>query len=151
MHYTIGQLSEMMNISTYTLRYYEKEGLLPFVKRNASGIRVFEESDLEFLHVIHCLKKTGMSIKEIRTFIDWTKEGDMSIQRRYEMFEKRKREVDKQIAELELYRECIEFKCSYYQKALEAGTEDIHRNSDGPESKMPLGSLTKFINRRNEG
>ncbi|TBL69929.1 MerR family transcriptional regulator [Paenibacillus thalictri] len=149
MNYTIGQLSEMMNISTYTLRYYEKEGLLPFVKRNSNGIRVFDESDFEFLHVIHCLKKTGMSIKEIRTFIDWTKEGDASIQKRHDMFLERKREVDKQIAELELYRECIEFKCGYYQKALEAGSEDVHRNSDGPESKMPLGNLTKFNNRRN--
>ncbi|WP_405157162.1 MerR family transcriptional regulator [Paenibacillus sp. FSL K6-0108] len=48
-----------MNISTYTLRYYEKEALLPFVKRNENGVRLFNESDLEFLHVMYCLKKNG--------------------------------------------------------------------------------------------
>lgn len=144
MNFTIGQLAEKMNISTYTLRYYEKEGLLPFVKRNEHGVRLFDESDLEFLHVIYCLKKTGMSIKDIRTFIDWTKEGDASIQKRFDMFKQRKDEVDRQIAELQVYRECIEFKRNYYQKALEAGTEEVHHNNDGEATKMPLGRLAKF-------
>ncbi|AKG34802.1 MerR family transcriptional regulator [Paenibacillus durus] len=143
MNYTIGQLAEKMNISAYTLRYYDNEGLLPFVKRNANGVRMFDESDLEFLHVIHCLKKTGMSIKDIRTFIGWTMEGDASIQRRYDMFQERKKEVDRQIAELEVYRECIEFKCRYYQTALEAGTEEVHWSKD---NQAPDIALSKIVN-----
>ncbi|MGN7413200.1 MerR family transcriptional regulator [Paenibacillus sp. SAF-068] len=143
MNFTIGQIAEKMNISAYTLRYYEREGLLPFVKRNQNGIRVFDEADLEFLHVIYCLKNTGMSIKDIRTFIDWTKEGDSSIQKRFEMFGQRKEEVERQIEELQVYRECIEFKYNYYKRALEAGTEEIHHN-DGEAPKMPLGRLAKI-------
>lgn len=141
MNYRIGQVAEKMSISAYTLRYYEKEGLLPFIKRDSNGIRMFEESDLEFLNVIHCLKKTGMSIKDIRMFIEWTTEGNASIQQRYDMFQERKKEVDKQIAELEVYREFIDFKCRYYQTALEAGTEDLHRNNDGKASEMPPGNI----------
>ncbi|WP_207463032.1 MULTISPECIES: MerR family transcriptional regulator [Enterococcus] len=55
--YTISQVSEKIGVSAYTLRYYDKEGLLPFVKRTSSGRRIFEDSDLEFIAVIYCLKK----------------------------------------------------------------------------------------------
>jgi DNA-binding transcriptional MerR regulator len=124
------------------LRYYDREGILPFVKRAASGIRIFDESDLEFLHVIHCLKQTGMSIVDIRSFIEWAREGDASIQKRYDLFQERKKEVDRQIALLETYRKCIEFKCDYYQKALKAGTEAIHFNSGSTD--MPLSKIIRL-------
>ena len=144
MNYTIGQVAKKMNISAFTLRYYDKEGLLPFLKRTANGVRIFEESDLEFLHVIHCLKNTGMAITDIRTFIGWTKEGDASIQKRYDMFLERRKEIDRQIAQLETFRECIEFKCNYYKKALEAGTESVHWSKDKQEPEMPLSKIVNL-------
>ena len=67
--YTIGQKSEMFQLPISTLRYYDKEGLLPFVERSEGGIRMFKDSDIEWLNIIECLKKTGMSIKEIKKFI----------------------------------------------------------------------------------
>jgi DNA-binding transcriptional MerR regulator len=147
LNYTVGQVAEKMNISAHTLRFYDKEGLLPFVKRNENGVRIFDESDFEFLHVIYCLKKTGMSIKDIRTFIGWTKEGDASIQKRYDMFQERKKDVDRQIAELEVYRECIEYKCRYYKTALEAETEAVHWSKD---NQAPDMALSKIINLENK-
>ena len=65
MSYTIGQVAKKLGISTYTLRYYDKEGLIPNVKRMKNGVRIFEESDLHFLQVIFCLKKTGMAIEAV--------------------------------------------------------------------------------------
>lgn len=142
MSYTIGQVAKIMNLSTYTLRYYDKEGLLPFVKRTENGVRIFEEDDLHFLQVIFCLKNTGMPIEKIREFIKWADEGDATLQKRYHLFVERKSEVERQIAQLQEYKECIEYKCNYYKEALEAGTEAIHKNKTTTE--MPLSKIAKF-------
>ena len=69
MYYSIKQVSEKKNIASHTLRYYDKEGLLPFVERSKSGIRKFSDSDLEWLDLICCLKSTGMTIKQIKEFV----------------------------------------------------------------------------------
>lgn len=67
-----------------------------------------------------------MPIKEIKQFSAWLQEGDGSLQQRYEMFLDRKREVEKQIADLQNVLEVINFKCWYYETAIAAGTEKIH-------------------------
>ncbi len=72
--HTIGQISKMFDLPVSTLRYYDKEGLFPNMERT-SGIRKFSESEIEALHVIECLKKTGMEIKDIKQFMDWCAEG----------------------------------------------------------------------------
>ena len=82
MLYTVGEIAKKMNVAASTLRYYDKEGLLPFVERSESGIRMFKDSDMEWLAIIECLKKTGMPIKEIKKFIDWCMEGDATIDQR---------------------------------------------------------------------
>ena len=82
MLYTIGEMSKKLGIPASTLRYYEKEQLLPCVERTTGGIRMFKESDLEFLNFIHCLKKAGVSISGIREFIALVKQGDGSIDAR---------------------------------------------------------------------
>ncbi|MFJ5770323.1 MerR family transcriptional regulator [Psychrobacillus sp. NPDC093180] len=129
MTYSIGEVAKKLNLTAYTLRYYDKEGLIPFVERTPSGIRVFKESDLDALKVIECLKSTGMPIKEIKNFIDWCSEGDASLQQRYDMFTERKATVLAQMEELEKTMELIEHKCNYYKTSLDAGTEEIHKNN----------------------
>lgn len=68
--YTIGQISEMFRIPISTLRYYDKEGLFPELKRSG-GVRRFGEKEIEALRVIECLKKSGLEIREIKTFMEW--------------------------------------------------------------------------------
>lgn len=75
-------MAKKMGVAPSTLRYYDKEGLLPFVERSGGGIRMFKDEDIEWLSIIECLKKTGMSIKEIKRFIDWCIEGDSTIDKR---------------------------------------------------------------------
>ncbi|UOQ48753.1 MerR family transcriptional regulator [Gracilibacillus caseinilyticus] len=127
--YSIGEVAKELNLTAYTLRYYDKEGLLPFVERTDSGTRLFKESDIDALKVIECLKSTGMPIKEIRHFIDWCSDGDDTLQQRYDMFLERKASVEQQMEELQKTMELIEHKCSYYKTALDAGTEVIHKNN----------------------
>lgn len=68
--YTIKEVSKEYSLSQYTIRYYDKEGLLPFVKRDQFGRRVFSSEDMEQIGLICCLKETGMSIKDIKEYVD---------------------------------------------------------------------------------
>ena len=64
----ISEVAEMINISIHTLRYYEKEGLLLNIRRNESGQRIFDKTDIEWLTWIKRLKSTGMPLAEIKSF-----------------------------------------------------------------------------------
>lgn len=122
MLYTIGEMSKKLGIPASTLRYYEKEQLLPCVERTTGGIRMFKESDLEFLNIIHCLKQAGVSISGIREFIALFKQGDASIDARLAFFEREKECVLRQIGELKKTLAVLEFKCWYYTQAKKEGT-----------------------------
>ena len=127
--YSISEVANELNLTVYTLRYYDKEGLIPFVERTPSGIRVFKQSDIDALRIVECLKASGMPIKEIKHFIDWCSEGDSTLQQRYDMFLERKAIVEAQMEELKKTMEVIEHKCFYYKTALDAGTEGIHKDN----------------------
>lgn len=87
MGYTVKQASAKTNLAAHVLRYYEKEGLLPRVRRSKSGIRHYSEDDLEWLGLICCLKNTGMSIKQIKEFVDLSIVGDSTLKERCEMLQ----------------------------------------------------------------
>lgn len=122
MGYTIAQAAEKTGLSEHTLRYYEREGLLPFVKRTPGGIRSFQDSDFEWLALICCLKKTGMQIKEIKQFVDWCKEGDSTLEKRREMLVGHRDAVVRRIADLRKCLDNIDCKIRCYTSACEAGT-----------------------------
>ena len=82
MLYTVSEMAKRLGVAPSTLRYYDKEGLLPFIERSDGGIRMFKDTDFEWLSIIECLKKTGMPIKEIKVFIDWCIEGDTTTAQR---------------------------------------------------------------------
>ena len=123
--YSIGEMSSMLDIPVSTLRYYDKHGLLPFLKRTSGNIRVFSKQDITWLNMIECLKNTGMQLKEIKQFFQRCMEGDSTIEKRYEMFLERRAETEKQIALLEKTLDLINYKCKYYRKAKEAGTTNL--------------------------
>ena len=132
--YTIGQVSEMCNIPISTLRYYDKEGLFPNLERNGN-IRKFSDNELEALHVIECLKKSGLEIKDIKLFFQWVAEGSSTYGCRKELFEHRKAVVEEEMKALERTHAMLEFKCWYYEQAMNDGTED-HITSMLPD-KLP--------------
>ena len=122
MYYSIGEAAQRMHLSAPILRYYDKEGLLPFVDRSAGGARMFKESDFEWLRLIECLKSTGMPIRDIKQFIDWYMEGDTTLPQRRDMFYERKRAVEAQIEMLQATLDMIDYKCWYYDTAVAAGS-----------------------------
>lgn len=135
MTYTISDVSKMMNLPISTIRYYDKEGLLPFLQRKDSGYRIFTETDIQMLQVIECFKSTGMPIKDIKQFVLLVKEGDSSLGQRYELFLERRKAVQRQMEELQKQMEIIDHKCWYYETAIAAGTESIHKGSNNCCSK----------------
>ncbi len=118
MKYSIGQISEKFNLTISQIRYYDKEGLLPNLKR-VNGVRKFDDNDVETIFLIECLKKCGLQIKEIKQFIEWTKQGDNTIDLRLEFFNKQKQKVEKEMQELNKVLDMVKYKCWYYQKAKE--------------------------------
>lgn len=121
--YTIGEVSKMFNLPVSTLRYYDKEGLFPNLKRT-SGIRRFSSTEIDALHVIECLKSTGMEIKNIKLFMQWCEEGPTTYEKRRELFETRKEVLEKELKELQKNMAMIKFKCWYYEQALKEGNEE---------------------------
>ena len=122
MAYTVGEMATRLDVPASTLRYYDKEGLLPFVARSPGGMRMFQDTDLEWLKVIGCLKKAGMSIKNIRVYIELAMQGDETIDQRLELFRNQREVLRKQMAELQETMETLEYKCWFYETAQEAGT-----------------------------
>ncbi|OMF07230.1 MerR family transcriptional regulator [Paenibacillus amylolyticus] len=81
----IKEAAEKLGIEAHTIRYYEQEGLLPFVERDQGGRRVFNEGDLSWLDLITCLRITNISIADLRKIVELTQEGDWTIQARKEI------------------------------------------------------------------
>ena len=121
--YTIGQISEMFNIPISTLRYYDKEGFFPNLERKGN-IRLFGDNEIEAIHIIECLKQSGLEIKDIKQFFEWVIEGPSSYKKRKELFEHRKTAVKNEIKQLEKTVAMLEFKCWYYDTAIADGNED---------------------------
>lgn len=121
--YTIGQISEMFGLPISTLRYYDKEGLFPGLQRQ-SGIRQFSEREVDALRVIECLKASGLEIRDIKRFMQWCSEGPSTFPQRKALFETRRSAVEAEIERLNHILDMLKYKCWYYAKACEDGTED---------------------------
>jgi DNA-binding transcriptional MerR regulator len=126
MFYTIGEMARKLDVAPSTLRYYDKEGLLPFVERSNGGIRMFKDEDMEWLRLLGCLKKAGMPLREIKAFMDWSRQGDATIGRRLDLLEKQRQSVLEQQKQLEDTLLMLDYKRWYYQTAQEAGTCAVH-------------------------
>jgi DNA-binding transcriptional MerR regulator len=124
---TIKQVSEKTALPPHVLRYYENEGLLPSIARSRNGIRRYTENDLEWIGLICCLKNTGMSIKQIKNFVELSLEGDETLKARCDMLREHKKSVEAQIHEMFKHLEKVthkieHFSRQYEQYILEKGT-----------------------------
>ena len=115
MIYAIKDVAKILGLSIYTIRFYDKEGLLPFVLRNKSGNRVFTESDLSQFRTICCLKNTGMQIKDIKKYIDLCMEGASTIDLRKKLFLEHQEVIINQIKALNENLNLIRSKIEKYE------------------------------------
>lgn len=120
--YSIGEISKMFQLPISTLRYYDKEGLFPHLKR-VNGVRQFSESEIETLRVIDCLKKSGLEIKDIKEYMSLCSLGNTTLKQRKEIFEKQKEEVLQEMEKLQKVLSMLNYKCWYYDQAIEKNDE----------------------------
>lgn len=138
--YTIGDAAAELGMPASTIRFYEKNGLIPHQRRSSDGRRLFDEDDLEWMRFVERLKVSGMPIKEIREYIGLYIKGDSTIEERRRIVYERRAAIDKQLEELKLARDFIEYKCWFYDVAAESGTCDTPRT-------MPYEQLPEHIRR----
>lgn len=136
--YSIGQVSKMFDLSIPTLRYYDQQKLIPNLKKTKSGIRQFNKENIETIKIIECLKNAGMPIKDIQEFMQMVQKGDETLSERLTMFLNLRKKVEKQMRELQDTLDVVNFKCTYYDKAVKDGTEDKVKK------QMPLSTLIKL-------
>ena len=135
MVYTVSETAKLLNVAPSTLRYYDREGLLPFAQRSPGGIRVFTETDLRWLRIISCLKCAGMPLKDIRRYIEMAMEGSDTIEERLEMFVQQRQRILDQMQELQQTLDVVDYKCWYYETAKQAGNEEVPMNL--PDEQLP--------------
>lgn len=137
MQYSIGELAALTGISPSTLRYYDIEGFFPDLNREQSGARIFTDREVGLLKIIECLKATGMSIKDIKQFIDWRDGEDATLGQRKNLFHERLKVVEEQLENLRKIRETLLYKCWYYDTAVDLGSEAAV--AEIPCEQMPEG------------
>ncbi|HIW81210.1 MAG TPA: MerR family transcriptional regulator [Candidatus Acetatifactor stercoripullorum] len=116
--YTMKQVCEETNMTYQALKYYCNEGLVPNVKRDANNRRVFDERDLKWIKDLVCLKKCGMSIQEMKEYLDLCLQGESSIPQRKEILAKKQEALRASIQELEDSVAYIDWKQNFYDEVL---------------------------------
>lgn len=130
--YTIKEVADKMEISEHTLRFWAKSGFFPFIKRNQNNIRLFSESDLDWVKIVKCLRAVGTENKAIKRYIDLCIAGDTTIPERYEIIQTTKIKARQQMQELKQQLALLDYKEKFYEDLIKNNEED----SWNPMNKM---------------
>lgn len=114
--FTIKRASEILGCPAHTIRYYEKEGLLPNIKRDNAGNRLFEEKDLEWINLMTCFRATGMKVADLKKIVDLALQGEETIPQRQALLESHLLEIKKRQLELKKAYEAVNFKLDKYER-----------------------------------
>ena len=112
---TISEFAEKTDISIDTLRYYERIGILPPVPRGKNGIRVYDSSYIEWIHLVKRLKANGMSLDRMLEYIELTKQGRSSCSARRQLLMESRGDLLEKIMELKVSLKNIDDTLNYYK------------------------------------
>ena len=116
--YTMMQVCRELDMTYQTLKYYCNEGLIPNVKRDGNNRRVFDDKDVKWIKDLTCLKKCGMSILEMKDYLELCLQGESSIMQRKELLSKKRNALLASIKELEDSVAYIDWKQNFYDEVL---------------------------------
>lgn len=123
--YTVKEVAQMMKISVHTIRYYDNEGLIPFVSRTQSNIRMFSEYDLSWIRTVHCLRATNLSINDIKKYIDLCLKGNKTIPQRAKIIFNQEKNLKEHLKQLQEQMKVLQIKKKYYTDLLNNKSKDI--------------------------
>ncbi len=100
--YTVKEVAELLGVSVHTVRYYDDRGLIPGTKRNSANQRLFDDMEVEWLFISLTLKNTGLSLKDVKHYIELYQQGDSTLSERYEIMRMQKEKTIQEMEELKL-------------------------------------------------
>ena len=112
-HYRIGDFAEMTGLTSPTLRYYEKEGLVK-PHRSENGLRYYTDADVKWIKFLLHLKSTGMSIEQLKQYVQWRSEGDKTISKRLDLLKEVRTEFLKKMDDLDHSLTILNDKINWY-------------------------------------
>jgi DNA-binding transcriptional MerR regulator len=116
---TIQEVSQATGLSTHTLRYYERIGLIHPIQREANSHRHYTNDDVGWIEFLLKLRATGMSIKDMRRYAELQRQGDATLPERVEMLKALRDDVEARMDELNEHLKLIYYKIEVYQKVVE--------------------------------
>lgn len=114
----IAEVSKKYGISSDTLRYYEKVGLIPAVNRDASGIRDYTEMDLKRIEFVICMRNAGLPVQILAEYMHLILEGDETIGIRKEILIKQRESLLAKMNEMQKSLDLLDYKINVYENAL---------------------------------
>lgn len=121
--YSMKETCEMVDLSYQTLKFYCNEGLIPNVKRDSNNYRVFDGNDVSWIKGLKCLKNCGMSIKEMKEYMELCLKGKKSIPERKRMLEKKKEYLENVVKQIQESLDFIDKKQQFYDDVLDNKVE----------------------------
>src|SRR3954464_377747 len=115
--YSIGGFSKIVGVSEHTLRYYEKEGLIK-VNRDENNVRVYSDKDKLWVETLLHLKKSGMSLKDMKQFIMWGYMGDETMEERLALLKNHRKKVAEEFEKIRQSLEFLDTKINFYENEL---------------------------------
>lgn len=115
---TITEVSEKYNLSTDTLRYYERVGLIPRVNRNQSGIRNYTEENCGWVEFIKCMRSAGLPIEVLIEYVGLFKQGDVTIEARKELLVEQRRQLIARMEEMQKTLQRLNHKIQLYEQTV---------------------------------
>lgn len=123
--YTVKEVAQIMKISAHTIRYYDNEGLIPFVSRTQSNARMFSEYDLSWIRTVHCLRATNLSINDIKKYIDLCLKGNKTIPQRAKIIFNQEKNLKEHLKQLQEQMKVLQIKKKYYTDLLKNKSKDV--------------------------
>ena len=118
---TIKEVSQKYNISSDTLRYYERVGMIPPVTRTAGGIRDYGESDLGWVELAICMRSACLAVESIIEYVKLSQQGDETIPARLQLLVEQKESLNEQKEKLQKALDKLDYKISRYEIAVKTG------------------------------
>lgn len=126
---TIKEVSEKYGISSDTLRYYERVGVLPPITRTSGGIRDFGEEDLAWIELVLCMRSAGLPIEAIIEYVRLFQLGDSTFSARLELLSEQRRKLLEQREKIDITIDRLNYKIAKYEKAVKTGQLDWEKGS----------------------
>jgi DNA-binding transcriptional MerR regulator len=143
--YTIKEASRLSGLPESTLRYYETVGIIEPIQRDASSKhRVYSQEDVDLIDAIACLNATGMSLSDMRTYLDNRNKGTEGAREEIELLKAQKQRIEDEARFLELRERYVSLKISYWG-AVRSG-DDVQAEAIGNKARILAGDL-KFPNK----